>query len=347
VTICLAGTKWGHYLGLQLRSVYRGRLLVCGRDPGHTRRIAHKLDADGIVIGWEAAAEHPGISAIVLALPPEYHVAAALRALAAGKHVLVEKPMAPDLVGVDAMIEAARENRRVLFVGENMAYRPAIVAARRLLARIGRPCQLLVSALNHQAVRPAPGILIDSSVHYIRAVRCLCGEPDSVFATQADGRPSDGPSPDNVTVMLSGNEGWRATLWQTWQASAGRCPELILTGTDGALKLWPESSDMQVFPNHPTARTRMVSRLRPWWLRELFRSFETQRVRIPLPARDRMGYQAEIREFLRRIEDGDYSLDSAYSGRRDVEIALAAQASLSAGAPVSCAPRMIEAGVPL
>jgi predicted dehydrogenase len=332
VTICLAGTKWGHYLGLQLRAVYRGRLLVCGRDAKRTRHIARKLDADGMVLGWENGVAQRDVTAVLLALPPEFHVPAACRALASGKHVFVEKPLAPDLEGAAAMIDAARRARRVLFVGENVGYRPAIRIARERLAEIGEPRLFLASTLHHQTEQ-RHGILLDSTVHYIRAVRCLYGEPDRVFATQAHG-----PSGDNITLLLSSPEGWRATVWQSWQASAGRVPDIIMTGTDGALKLWPENSELHLFPNRPTALTRLVSSLRPWWVRELFRSLETQRVRIPLPQHDRMGYQAEIREFLQSIEEGTPTVESALSGRRDLEIALAGQLSLSTGSPVDCAP---------
>lgn len=333
MTICLVGTKWGHYLGLQLRAVYRGNLLVCGRDAKRTRRIARKLDADGIVLGWENGVIQRDVAAVVLALPPVFHAPAACRALAFGKHVFVEKPLASDLEGATEMIEAARRARRVLFVGENVDYRPAIRIARERLSDIGAPRLFLASAMRREEADRNTGILLDSTVHYIRALRCLYGEPESVFATQAEGYGSD-----NVTMLLSSPEGWRATVLQSWQASAGRVPDIIMAGTDGALKLWPENSELHLFPNRPNLLTRVVSNLRPWWLREFFRSLETQRIRIPLPQHDRMGYQAEIREFLRSIEEETPSQESALSARRDLEIALAGQLSLSTGSPVDCAP---------
>ena len=175
---------------------------MCGRDAKRTRRIARKLDADGIVLGWENGVAQRDVTAVLLALPPEFHVAAACRALSFGKHVFVEKPLAPDLDGATAMIDAARRAERVLFVGENVGYRPAIRIARERLAEIGAPRLFLASALRRQETEHGPGILLDSTVHYIRAVRFLYGEPDRVFAAQAAGEGGD-----NVTLLLSSPEG--------------------------------------------------------------------------------------------------------------------------------------------
>jgi predicted dehydrogenase len=81
-----------------------------------------------------AAIEDPGIEAVVIAVPPRLHLDLALRALSAGKHVLVEKPAFPSIDDFNAVVEARERARKTVLVGENDHYKPLAVTLRRLLA---------------------------------------------------------------------------------------------------------------------------------------------------------------------------------------------------------------------
>jgi len=284
MAVCLVGTRWGQYLGTQLREIYSGPFFVCGRDPERTANIATSLHAQASLIGWESAVRHPDITAVILAIPAHMHREVARAAALAGKHVLVEKPLATTLEDCDAVIRAAQAAGVVLAVGENIPFRPAVREARRLLHHIGEPRLFFGSALHnaHGQNDVGVGILLDFSVHYIRAVRELYGEPDRVYASRASGR-TPGSAEDNVTLLLSSKAGWQATLAFSWQASAGRCPEFIATGSDGAIKIWPDSGSVDVYPLEPTAWARTVAKIRPSWLRQRFESPEIQRRRYKLP----------------------------------------------------------------
>jgi predicted dehydrogenase len=74
------------------------------------------------------------VDAVVVAVPPRFHRDLALRALAAGKHVLVEKPAFPRMEDYQAAVEARDRARRVVLVGENDHYKPLAVTLRSLLA---------------------------------------------------------------------------------------------------------------------------------------------------------------------------------------------------------------------
>jgi predicted dehydrogenase len=71
---------------------------------------------------------------VVVAVPPRFHVELTLRALAAGKHVLVEKPAFPRMEDYRAVIEARNQAKRVVLVGENDHYKPLAVVLRKLVA---------------------------------------------------------------------------------------------------------------------------------------------------------------------------------------------------------------------
>jgi len=73
------------------------------------------------------------IDLVYIAVPHELHAEQAIACMAAGKHVLVEKPMATNLSDCQRMIDAARQNNVHIFVGPSHSYDPQIVAARQLI----------------------------------------------------------------------------------------------------------------------------------------------------------------------------------------------------------------------
>jgi len=84
--------------------------------------------------GYDAALADPAVDAVVVAVPPVFHRDLALAALAAGKHVLVEKPAFPALADFEAVRAARTRAGRVVLVGENDHYKPLVKTLQRLLA---------------------------------------------------------------------------------------------------------------------------------------------------------------------------------------------------------------------
>ena len=92
------------------------------------------MAAIGLYADYAAAIDDPSIDAVVVAVPPSLHLDLTLRALDAGKHVIVEKPAFPAIADY-ARVAAARDGaKRVVLVGENDHYKPLAVRLRRLLA---------------------------------------------------------------------------------------------------------------------------------------------------------------------------------------------------------------------
>ncbi len=104
------------------------------RDPEKAEAYRRKLGGVAAWDGYDAAIADDDVDAVVVAVPPRYHRELTLRALAAGKHVLVEKPAFPALADYDAVIAARDAAERVVIVGENDHYKPLVIELRRLLA---------------------------------------------------------------------------------------------------------------------------------------------------------------------------------------------------------------------
>ena len=74
--------------------------------------------------GYTAAIDDPRVEAVVIAVPPRFHLDLTLQALKAGKHVLVEKPAFVRLADYQAVADARDHANRVVLVGENDHYKP-------------------------------------------------------------------------------------------------------------------------------------------------------------------------------------------------------------------------------
>ena len=103
--------------------------------------------------GYDRALSDPKVDAVVIAVPPRFHRELALKALEAGKHVLVEKPAFPEIEDYRAVMEARDRSDRVVLVGENDHYKPLAVRLRRLLAE-GAVGELVLGLFTSVARRP-------------------------------------------------------------------------------------------------------------------------------------------------------------------------------------------------
>jgi predicted dehydrogenase len=110
---------------------------VCGyasRDRARAEVMQRKYGGVASYEGYTAAIEDPRVDAVVIAVPPRFHLDLTLQALEAGKHVLVEKPAYLRMADYDTVLTARGKAGRVVLVGENDHYKPLAVCLRRLLA---------------------------------------------------------------------------------------------------------------------------------------------------------------------------------------------------------------------
>jgi predicted dehydrogenase len=113
------------------------RDVVCSyasRDRGRADAYARQFGGTRTYPDYGSAIADPSIDAVVIAVPPQFHRDLALQALAAGKHVVVEKPAFPNASDYAAAIHARDRARRVVLVGENDHYKPLASELRRVVA---------------------------------------------------------------------------------------------------------------------------------------------------------------------------------------------------------------------
>jgi len=111
--------------------------IVCGyasRDKAKAAAFCGEFRGTGSYSDYADAINDPKIDAVVIAVPPKFHLNLTLQALSAGKHVLVEKPAYPTMGDYQAVREARDRAKRVVLVGENDHYKPLAVKLRQVLA---------------------------------------------------------------------------------------------------------------------------------------------------------------------------------------------------------------------
>jgi len=111
--------------------------IVCGyasRDKAKAAAFCSEYVGTGSYSDYADAIHDPNVDAVVIAVPPKFHLNLTLQALSAGKHVLVEKPAYPTTGDYHAVRDARDRAKRVVLVGENDHYKPLAVRLRKLLA---------------------------------------------------------------------------------------------------------------------------------------------------------------------------------------------------------------------
>ena len=104
------------------------------RDAARSDAYCKRFRGVGTHTDYDAAIGDPAVDAVVIAVPPRFHLDLTLQALAAGKHVLVEKPAFLTTNDYQRVIDARNQAKRVVLVGENDHYKPLALLLRRLIA---------------------------------------------------------------------------------------------------------------------------------------------------------------------------------------------------------------------
>lgn len=121
------------------------------------------------------------LDAVVIATPVPLHAEMARRALAAGKHCFVEKPLAQSVAEAEQVVEAAREAGKTLMVGHLLEYHPGVARLKEAAAsgELGEIYYIYSNRLNLGKLRPDENALWSLGAHDVSVVLHLAGEEPS------------------------------------------------------------------------------------------------------------------------------------------------------------------------
>jgi predicted dehydrogenase len=157
------------------------------------------------------------VDAVVLATPAKDHAEQARMALNAGKHVLVEKPLALDVADAHAVISASETHKRILMVGHLMLFHPAVERLKAIIdsGELGRVLYIYAVRVNLGRVRQDENALWSLAPHDVSMIEYLLSdEPESVSAR--GGTYLQSRIEDVVFVNLRFRSGVTAQIQVSW-----------------------------------------------------------------------------------------------------------------------------------
>ena len=221
------------------------------REPS-ARALAERHGIPHVTTDWRSLAASPDVDAAIVATPNVLHAEQTLALLGAGKHVLVEKPMATSVAECDAMIDASRASGASMMVAHCWRFHPDVLAVRRRL-ETGELGEIVKTRGYGVHVNWGPsgwfvdpalaggGALVDMGVHAIDTARFLLGDPEpkrvcAVIGTRYGGYAVD----DDAIVLITWDDGANSVVesgwWHAW--AGGREAETELFGTKGFARIW-------------------------------------------------------------------------------------------------------------
>ncbi len=248
--------------------------VLCGRSADAARAAADRLGWAEAVTDWRAVVDRDDVDVIDICTPGDSHREIALAALAAGKHVLCEKPLANTVAEAEEMAAAAasaRDQGVLSMVGFNYRRTPALALARRLVdeGRLGRLHHVRAQYLQDWLVDPAfplawrlqkdragSGALGDIGAHVVDLACFLTGERLSgvsgtlqrfvdrrPVATEATGLSGAGGSElgdvtvDDAAVFFGRTQSGALASFEASRFANGRknAMRLELNGSEGSL----------------------------------------------------------------------------------------------------------------
>ncbi len=202
------------------------------------------------------------VGVVSVCVPHNLHLEIALAAIAAGKHVLLEKPMALDVGECDEIIAAAERAGVTVGVSHNQLFHPPHVRARELVqsGAIGRPLMLRMrlgiggkfAGWRSDPAATGGGLLIDAGVHRFYMARALFGEVEEVTAL-TDRAPTAGE--EVAVVLLRFRSGALGSIDANYNCPPGAFDDAIeVCGSEGMLYLSGCEADYEGFRTGPALR---------------------------------------------------------------------------------------------
>jgi len=243
-------------VGPALREATDSHLVaVCDVAPEAAEDFARRFGVQRVYTSLGRLLNNDEIDAVYLATPIFLHAPQAIQALQAGKHVLVEKPMALTVEEGEQMVRVARETGKTLATAYYRRFFPKVQRAQQLIEDGTLGQVVMVASMYHTWYHPAPGapgswraqkarsgggVLWDMGSHRFDLLVGLFGMPSTVWAT-TETLAHDYEVEDTASVFMKLGNG--AQCMSTWQWSSQTWVDhLSIIGTKGKIVMEPVDS---------------------------------------------------------------------------------------------------------
>ncbi len=170
---------WGPNLARNFAALPGSELTwICDGSDDQLARARQSFPAARTTASLDELLAAPDVDAVALATPVPTHAALACRALDAGKHVFVEKPLAQSVADAEEVVAAAKRNDRTLMVGHLLEYHPGLVRLKELVdsGELGDVHYIYGNRLNLGKLRADENALWSLGAHDVAVVLRLAEE---------------------------------------------------------------------------------------------------------------------------------------------------------------------------
>lgn len=197
----------------------------------------------------EALLARPDVDVVMISTPHAAHADHAVAAARAGKHILLDKPMATTIEDCDRILDSVRTAGVRLMIMFGQRFRDCNLEAHRLVqaGAIGRVCMMqeqilatggLSSLPAWQALPENVGILLGHAVHNIDRIRWISGAEIASVSAQVQRDPANDNEVSSM-VLLGLANGAISTLWASWAIASPAFPHTasrsLIAGETGNL----------------------------------------------------------------------------------------------------------------
>jgi predicted dehydrogenase len=297
---------------------------ICDLDPQRLERFGRRYPRSNQTGDIEVLLDDPDVDAVLIATPVFTHFDLASKALRAGKHTFVEKPLASSAEDAAHLLRLAEAEERTLMCGHTFVYSPSVRAVKSLLdaEELGEIFFISSSRVNLGLHQPDVSVIWDLGPHDFSILLHWLGEMPTVV--RAVGRDSIVPGiPDVAFITLTYETGIVANVELSWLAPS-KLRRTVVVGSqkmvvydDGA----PEP--VRVFDHGVVYKD-------PETFGEYQLSYRTGDILSPKVDTSEP-LMEELRDFAGSIRDGGETVASATLARDVVRLVEAADHSLREG----------------
>jgi len=220
---------------------------TCGADPAGVSEFARKWKIPFSATDYRRVLDRKDIDMVVVGIPNDLHREVIVAAAQAGKHVVIEKPLAHTLEAGRAMVAAAREHRIKLMYAETICFSPKYARAKKLVdeGAIGKMYMIKQGEKHsgphsdwfYDIQRAGGGAIMDMGCHGIEWSRWMYGKQKvkSVVAHCQRAFHERTKGEDNSVILVEFEGGGIALIEDSWVRHGGMDDRIELYGTTGVV----------------------------------------------------------------------------------------------------------------
>ncbi|HKV42394.1 MAG TPA: Gfo/Idh/MocA family oxidoreductase [Blastocatellia bacterium] len=306
---------------------------VASRNPEHAGAFARQFGIAAAHTDYRALLDRKDVQVVVIGIPNDLHAQCVIDAAAAGKHVVIEKPLCMNLDEATRMISACDQAHVKLMYAEELCFAPKYVRAKTLIdeGALGQ-VYLVKQSEKHSGPhsdwfwdvdRSGGGVLLDMGCHGIEFARWMLGKPNvkSVYANLGTyAHTSRTRGDDNSILILEFEGGATALIEDSWAKEGGMDDTAEIYGNGGVVYAdLLRGSSLVTFSNRGYGYAVEKAASTQGWTFTMYEEAWNY------------GFPQEMDHFIGCVRENRQPIETGEDGRAVIEIIFAAYESAATG----------------